>query len=277
MAPIVNLMDNRPDITVTFTGTANVVKTGYRQGYAILYSSGNLIFDSYASLVEVSMFGGGGGGGGYATSDRGGSGGGGGGYHFCRKIKNGIGPDGSAFSVAAGTYPVVIGAGGQGGQTGAQNGQAGGASTLFGFTANGGGGGPKSVYGAPCYGGNGGSGGGGGQYYTNTGLGGSNGANGQNGINNTWTNPGGTGAGRIMYAFGESGWTGDANHRLYGSGGCGGAHPDKTSWLSTNAPWGSGTQGRHATANSGCGGGGLWNTNPATNGGSGIIFVRWYD
>jgi hypothetical protein len=268
-------------ITLSFTGSwsgQGVYNT--RSGYCCIYGTGTLSFNTTANNVEWWVLGGGAGGGGCGTTGTGGSGGGGGGYCYSRKSG---GYDGGGFQVLNGDYAVYIGGGGAGGVGYSQNGGAGGRTWISQrynggaewFGAAGGAGGTRNAGGA-APGGAGGSGGGGGQYYTYTGQGGQNGASGTAGQYNNGTNAGGAGSGRNMHIFQESSWWSD---QPYGSGGGGGCHNDRVSWMGSACHAWAGTSARNAAANTGCGGGGIWYGygNNGTAGGSGAVWIRWYD
>ena len=202
-----------------------------------LLTSGTLNFSRiYNDEIDVFLVGGGGAG--YDPGTNGNGGGGGGGYTKTVTKTATIGTD----------YTITIGAGGTTAESG---GNAGGKTTAFGETANGGKAGTSSKGGA------GGSGGG----TPQTGNGGSDGANGGN--------SGGTGQGTTTREFGE------ANATLYSGGGGAGGNSGGTG--------GSGGGGRGAsesvtsvagTANKGGGGGGGHAAKNSSAGGRGIVIIR---
>lgn len=271
-------------ISLSFTGSWSGQTThSARDGYCAIYGSGTLTLNTKVNKIEISIFGGGGGGGGTGTSDYSGSGGGGGGYHHCRKTRNGQGYDGAAFAVNAGSYTVSIGGGGAGGVGYQNNGGSGGTTSVFGRSAAGGAGGNRGATGIRGVGGAGGSGGGGCQLQQTSGsqmgVGGINGANGQDGNSISGRiNAGGAGSGRNMTPFHENGWW---TSTAYCPGGCGGVQNGfQSGQQNTKHGW-SGWQWGGAPANTGGGGGGVsyYFANPGTGtaGGSGMIFIRWYD
>lgn len=145
-------------------------------------------------------------------------------------------------------YDIVIGAGGVGAKT--SGGRAGGVTSAFGSTANGG----AALSDNGSHGGDGGSGGGSGTLdrekdgaYSKAGVGGTDGANGQG------TNPG-TGQGTTTREFGESGGT------LYATGGVGCASKSTTP--------------NPVSQNTGDGGNGAGGGIESTSGGSGIVIIR---
>lgn len=205
--------------------------------------------------VDVFLVGGGGSGGGYLNGvDRECGSGGGGGYTTTERN----------MTLTATTYDIQVGSGGAP-IDGHNAGIAGGVTSAFGLTANGGSGGTKGYKG-----GDGGSGGGSGGYYTNN-AGGNGGSDGGNGAKTR--NDGGTGQGTTTREFGESSGV------LYAGGGGGGAY--------TLAPGAGGAGGGgkgssnnsldvgNGVANSGGGGGGARNGGASSGaGGSGIVIIR---
>lgn len=173
-----------------------------------------------------------------ANADNSARGGGGGGSGYI-----------STFSLAAGSYALVVGA------------APGGATTLAGYTANGGSSGSAGA------GGNGGSGGG---AVNNWGVGHNGGANGANGTSGS-AGAGGTGSGVTPPAWAPpsvagiggtqtgGGGVGGTAGGFYGGGG-GGSHGNGSY---------SGSVGGSATAGSGGGGGGGSNMAPGNAGGTG--------
>jgi len=195
--------------------------------------------------ADVFVFGGGGSGAGLGTSSNG-AGGGGSGY----LTKN---------TISAGTYDVVIGAGGAQTAVGFFDGNVGGTSSFDAITAAGGSGGLTS----PTFnGGAGGSGGGGGTIglLSDFGVGGINGANGGNGPGTV----GGTGSGVAIAAVGagvsKAGVGGRQPGIFYAGGNSGEGVPS--------------ADGIGALANSASGGGGAARTTRFGGaGGSGIIYL----
>lgn len=184
--------------TYTYTGSSTLTKEGTSDWRIDFYSSGTLTLTGLGKgngAAQVFVCGGGGAGGKYS--------GGGGGY-----TKTGT----TTLKVNT-PYTITVGAGGQFLGNNKGGGQAGGQSSAFGVTANGGGGGGVSYLGA-----NGGSGGG---TYSSVdasgasgGNGGSDGSNGFQGTDNTQA--AGTGQGTTTREFGLSSGT------LYAGGGGGG-------------------------------------------------------
>lgn len=241
------------------TATGGTVTTS--SGYTIHTFTGNGTFTVNAPLtVDVVVVGGGGGG---ATQHAGG--GGAGGVVVA-----------SSISVPAGTYNVVVGAGGSG-NTGfnafgsGYSGQSGGNSSALGYTALGGGNG-----GTP--GGNGGSGGGSG--YPNPDQGGNGTAGQGNAGNRSSTGDavnGGGGGGAGGPGNGINGgpslstWAGN-----FAGGGGGGYAGGAGGGAGAGAGGAGAGNGGHAAANSGSGGGGGGNMEgKGGNGGSGIVVIRY--
>jgi len=205
--------------------------------YIFFLTSGTLRMN-YSKTADLYLHGGGGGGAGGGWNASGGSGGAGG--YFASHYD---------VPVAAGTaYEIVIGAGGGGGVPGgsgvgdAGDGKAGGASSAFGYTVNGGGGGEHMGAG-----GVGGSGNGG---YRGSGVGGFRGDGGSN----------------TTYAFDS------ASGLIYGGGGGGGA-PENGGSGAGGDPYGPDGED-HAAANTGAGGGGGDYEGNGGAGGSGIVILR---
>jgi hypothetical protein len=263
----------------TVTGGAISEAGGYR--YHTFTSAGDLIVAGGTVAIDYFIIGGGGGGGGYVS----GGGGGGGGIAF------------GSESIATGTYPVVIGAGGAAGPaTITSVGGNGGSSSFNSHTANGGGGGG----GNGLVGQNGANGGGGGGRKStaggtgtynggaarsgdtvNTGAGGGGGGAAANGTNGTTGNVGGNGGIGVSPL-----WSSDK----YGSGGGGGSGGSGTSGgrgLAGSLSGGGGggatvsggqAAGESAAANTGAGGGGSGGNGGITTGGvggSGIVIIRY--
>ena len=228
--------------------------------------------------VEYLVVGGGGGGG------HDGAGGGGGG-----QVKSGT------INLAAGTYPVTIGAGGANSTTTGGQAADGGTTTLSFPTAissiGGGGGGSKQANGRP-----GANGGGGGHHATTIMTGGagavggfSGGTNGAAGSTGAGGGGGGGAAGAGTNGPAGNGGAGVASNitgttAYYGGGGGGGSH--NAAGTGIGGIGGGGTGGRGlgsnviatvGTANTGGGGGGAGeaSTNPGKAGGSGVVIVRY--
>lgn len=212
-------------------------------------------------------------------------GGGGGGYTKTQRV-----------SFKKGTeYPATIGAGGAGVSNNTynnRNGNAGGATSINGVSANGGNPGtggygsssiPDTSYGN---GGAGGSGGGssfwGTTNYPGTGAGGSDGGSGESCRISTGTLPGGSGQGTTTRAFGEP------DGELFAGGGGGGCGTTTLSSTPNGGAGGGGNGGgsnnsREATSgqeNTGGGGGGVFyyeSNIPRYSGagGSGVILIRF--
>ncbi len=229
-------------------------------------------------LVEYLVVGGGGGGG------HDGAGGGGGG-----QVKTG------SITLAAGNYPVTIGAGGANSTTTGGQAADGGTTTLSFPTAissiGGGGGGSKQANGRP-----GANGGGGGHNASaiNTGGAGTTGgfSGGTNGVSGNTSGGGGGGGGAA--GAGTNGPAGNGGPGVasnitgatahYGGGGGGGSHNAAGTGIGGIGGGGTGGRGMGSnvlatagTANTGGGGGGAGeaSTNPGKAGGSGVVIVRY--
>ena len=226
----------------TYTGDFEIVSdddqpiTVSQDNFKIRFlTSGTLIFKSLNGAeggIDIFLVGGGAAG---NYSWRGAGGGGGGYTHTALAVHVQVGVE----------YEIVIGAGGIGEKK--AGGKAGGVTSAFGITANGG----DALASNGTYGGNGGSGGGSGKLdadkdgaYASAGVGGTDGASG------TGTYPG-TGQGTTTREFGESGGT------LYASGGDG----------AQSSP-------AAEAANTGNGGDGGAGNNASGSGGSGIVIIR---
>ncbi len=280
---------------------ANLSATGgteYTSGeykYHKFTANGNFVVASVGSvaLVEVLCVAGGGGGG-EGTDGGGGGGGGAGGL----ELKTGITP-------TATTYAIVVGGGGAGSTTSGTTGSNGNASSFASTTvatvgggAGGGGNNSGGAGGATRSGQTGGSGGGGGAgsfaggfaggvSVSGEGFAGGAGASGDGG-------GGGGGAGGVGEAGATDGannggdgglgadysvWataTSSGNNGFFASGGGGGG--DSVGGAASDGGGANGTTGAtnatNATANTGGGGGGS-ETGNASNGGSGIVIVRY--
>lgn len=256
----------------TYTGTYELIDDG-GGNWRIKFLTSGVLTLLKKLIVDVFLVGGGGAAG-ISTSGTSktlyGSGGGAGGYTLTQK----------SVVLEPGDYQIVVGAGGVGANSSlSANVTDGGASTAFGFTANGG---SKAL--ASGRGANGGSGGGAGGYITEDGTmvdGAAGGSNGSNGTGTLYTQ-GGTGQGTTTREFGED--TGD----LYaGAGGGGGAglSGSRTKGAAGGAGGGgngasiSGVPG-HGTDNTGGGAGGGFSSKVSNqtisggNGGSGIVIMR---
>lgn len=194
-------------------GTYIIEQNGYR--YHIFTTSDFFTVNTAVTADVLIVAGGGAGGNGYGDQDTGKGGGGAGGVAFR-----------ALYPVAAGSYPIVVGAGGAG-RTPTANGAPpapsnGANSSAFGITANGGGygGGSDSYYAGP---GAGGSGGGGGSRNGTTAY--NQGAAATQPSYSGWTtygNAGGSSQGNANYGGGGGG----------GAGGVGaqGGGSDQSSW-----------------------------------------------
>ncbi len=256
----------------TYTGQSECIKE--RGGWKLkLLTSGTLRF---AESVEADVFLVGGGASGaymYRSNnyDRSGGGGGGGYTQTVRRFT--IQPSSD--------YSIVVGAGGDGvgGSTSPVDGQDGGATSAFGYTAKGG----KGCSGAEtgkAVGGDGGSGGGAGISVTSAGhSAGNGGTDGSDGGYSSNNNAPGAGQNTTTREFGESG--GD----LYAGGG-GGGGASGTPGTGGDGGGGNGASattaaGHGASGKGGGGGGGCYCVSDTLkrksgNGGSGIVIIRNY-
>ena len=234
---------------ISYTGTMQVLEDNDDVWEVAFLTSGTL---TVPNIIQIDAFLlGGGGGGGYTVN--------------------------TTLTLAAGSYPIVIGNGGNANTDGED-------TSAFSITANGGKKGGSSNTVSGIAGGAGGSGGGGGASSNgNTpGTGGSDGANGASG--QTYRGPGGTGQGLSTRAYGE------ASNTLYAGGGGGGGSRNTAGSSSNGASGGNGgganggnvaNKGSDAAVNTGGGGGGggcrnATNTSPGAGGkgGSGIVRIR---
>lgn len=245
------VLDSAPKFT--YTGTYEYIDDGSGNWRLKFLTSGTLTLKNKIT-VDVFLVGGGGSGG-KTNSVQYGVGGGGGGY--TNTVKKVV--------LNPGQYTITVGAGGASTTSGSpyyQNGNAGGASSAFGATANGGQGGQCGGYGQAGEGGAGGSGGGRGSHGNGAiGAGGSDGADGGN--------SGGAGQGTTTREFGE------ASGELYSGGG--GTFRDSDYASSAGGAGGGGAGGRPGvagTANTGGGGGGAGDDSISGAGGSGIVIIR---
>ena len=234
--------------TTTTLGTSdtkypsqNAVKT-YVDNSVPLYqeqlfsASGTWVCPRGITSIKVDMLGGGGAGGGYYdnSGNSAGGGGGGGGQALLNQVVT---------VVPMTSYTITLGAGGTAGSAGA-DGNAGGNTTAFSLTANGGGGGHHGAFQA------GGAGGSAGDATAGSGGAGSYGGTGGNGNTGTGGGTGGTG--------GTSGGGGGGGAGGFAGIGGNGGTP------------GSGTVGKF-----GCGGGGSsYNTTIGSAGGAGMVIVK---
>jgi hypothetical protein len=241
---------------------------------------------TYVTTVDVLVVGDGGGGGSGGGGSVGGGGGGAGGFRTS-----------TSYGVAESGYTVTVGSGGAGKSNGAGRGSAGSGSTFDTITAAGGGGGGDGS-GSESKGGSGGSGGG--NAYKNTGGGGAGdapdttpdqGSNGGNGSVDTVNYGGGGGGGAgaagsdgSLGNGGEGGSGTASNYKtgsniIYAGGGGGGGG------TTSGGPGGAGGGGTGATAsgsastagaaNTGGGGGGGNDSRTASDGGSGIVIIKY--
>ena len=215
-------------------------------------SSGNFVNPS-SRTVECLIVAGGGSGGRGRTAVAWGGGGGAGGLL-----------EGS-FSLASGTFPVVVGAGGALPTSGEVSGASGGNSTFNGATALGGGGGG----GFNLAGGSGGSGGGGGGGTTSFAGGGSPTQGNSAGLAGYGTSGGSRSGGNAL--SGRGGGSGSAGG-FNSAGGLG--RSSAISGTSVTYATGGALNGGNAAANTGNGGGGVVDVESG-NGGSGVVIVRY--
>ena len=268
----------------------NTVTTDGTYWYHTFTSSG--VFTPTQSLTADYLVVAGGGGGGRSNSQSfaGGSGGGAGGY------RTSIG--GTALSLTAQTYAVVIGAGGATQTTANTAGNNGSNSVFSTITSTGGGGGGAAGAGQPN-GRNGGSGGGG-AYNTGSGTNGTAGSGnagsyspseGNNGgvTTGNLNGSGGGGAGAVGGNSGTNGGDGGAGSSnsisgssvTYAGGGGGGAYLNSAGAGGSGGGGAGGPRGNSGTAgtvNTGGGGGGSGTDTALGNGGaggSGIVIVRY--
>lgn len=239
----------------TYSGNYELIDDGIvdrNQNWRIKFLTGGILrFTEDPGTLDVFLVGGGAGGNNWSGNNSNPMGGGGGGRTLTSKYVPQIETD----------YEIIIGAGGAK-QT------AGGNTTAFGFTANGGSPGSNQAGGA------GGSGGGAGIASTGgSDKGGNGGSDGSNG-SNAGSNAGGQGQGTTTREFGDE--SGD----LYAGGGGGGGQDDYGRGGSGGGGDGA-KMNRQATAgqtNTGGGGGGGYtpydNPTPSAAGGSGIVVIR---
>ena len=244
----------------TYTGNFEIANGDNADWKIRLLSSGTLTFKEEPPHIDVFLVGGGGGGGKgftwynpYGETNMGGGGGGGAGGYGLTKSNISVSKDK--------TYNIVIG-------TGGTSGKAGGSTSAFTFSVNGGGAGATGQANDTYPNGYGGTGGNGG-------------------------NKGGTGHGDSnQNSKAEAGSSGATSTKEFGTGtayaggGGGGGH---CQWSSTTAGasggttggggGGQGTVGKNGTANTGGGGGGggapsTSGTTAGGSGGSGIVVIR---
>lgn len=249
-------------VPVTYTGS-NITFSGSTTGdwMMTVKASTTLKFTKLVGPIDVFLVGGGGAGSPWWIDKAGDTyysmGGGGGGGGYTKTQKN--------VSLSVNTnYSISVGAGGSaGGYSG------GGASSAFGYTANGG----KTAWdsagtsqGDGSWNGGAGGSGGGAASWGNGSNGGSNGGNGGEGTQN----PGGAGQGTTTRAFGDSSGT------LYAGGG-GAGHRDGALNNGSGGSGGGAAGGSSASPNTGGGGGGHTvesGTEKTGSGGSGIVLIR---
>lgn len=255
-------------------------------GYKVhTFTSSGTLQITHGGEVEVLLVGGGGGGGGVAYGGGGGAGG----------VLN------TFASVAPGSYNVIVGNGGAGGQNiddlVLKKGTNGGNSSLFELVAVGGGGGGGGGSTNTSDGNDGGSGGGGGgstvQRIGGIGVSGQGFSGGINSYSSTVTESRRGGGGGGASAKGGNATTTDAgdggNGRpisitgttvYYGGGGGGGARTTGTAGTGGiggggGGGIGTGVNGVSGTANTGGGGGGAGTVAAGGAGGSGIVIIRY--
>jgi hypothetical protein len=243
--------------TVAGLPTGGTITTSGSYRIHTFTSSSSFVVPSGMTLSNVEYLVVAGGGGGAAACGANTCGGGGGGAGGMLT--------GTFGSMAAGSYSAQIGAGGIGTSSNGGN------SSINSVTSIGGGsGGGTSSSGSGSAGSNGGSGGGGGSGGTGPGAGGS-GTSGQGtaGANATGTAaPGGGGGGKGSAGSGQSGGSGQANnitgsYVTYAAGGNGGG----------SSGGATGASGAANTGNGGVGGSAVGGVQ--SNGGSGIVIVRY--
>jgi len=263
-------ISNAGDATPKATG-GNVTSDA-TYWYHAFPMSGNFVPNQTLSCDYLVVAGGGAGGG------QGGAGGGAGGFRTA-----------TAQSITAGTYQVLIGAGGVGNSTGLGTN---GGNSSFNSMVSAGGGAASGVFGGPTPVANSGGSGGGGAYNYSVGAGNTpsvSPSQGNNGGGSTTTNNLGTGGGGGAGAVGGTGTptncgvggTGTASSLsgtsvVYAGGGGGGGGFGATPAAGGTGGGGAGSTGpgTNGTTNLGGGGGGAGSGNGG-NGGSGIVIVRY--
>ena len=234
------VLDSAPKFT--YTGTYEYIDDGGGNWRIKFLTSG--VFRPLKALnIDVFLLGGGGGGA-KAKSYQYGAGGGGGGY--TNTIK-------SVKLTSNTSYDIVVGAGGTADSAGGQ-------SSAFGATADGGNGGSSKILGAGV-GGAGGSGGGSGHSNSSasSGAGGSDGSSG----GASYGTAGGAGQGTTTREFGES------SGKLYAGGGGGFSGGSGSAGMGGDG--GGGAAGSAGAENTGGGGGA---GEAPGSGGSGIVIIR---
>jgi hypothetical protein len=243
---------------VSFTITATDANGSSTARAFTIATQINAYYTSSASLtlagsasVTYAIGGGGGGGGGFTNNVGCGGGGAGGGLS-------------GTTSVAAGTYAIVVGAGGAGNTSTGANGAPGAGSSAFGITGNGGGYGATNT----TAGGDGGCGGGGCRGAGGSGNQGGNGG-GSSGDQYVGSGGGGMGGNGTSSATAGAGWS-RMGYNLSGGGTGGRSGQSQVS----GAGSGGGESGGNGTAGTGGGGGGSFNQSSGT-GGSGYVILSY--
>lgn len=249
------------DATYTFK-----VKTTNANGDSPDSSASNsVVYDLILTIDWLVVAGGGSGGSGQTvSSNRAAGGGGGGGLRSSTSGTGGGGSLESAKSVSAGTnYTVTVGAGGSAGGAGS-NGSNGNTSTFDNITAQGGGGGAGG--GGPKTGNSAGTGGGGSQ-----------GNGGGSGTANQGFGGGGSSGGNQAGGGGGAGSVG-AQDAAGGSGVTNNISGSNVTYAAGQIGAQSSTAGTAGGANTGNGGmGGFNDEGPGSNGGSGVVILRYAD
>jgi hypothetical protein len=242
-------------------GNRIIEQNGFK--YHIFTQSGTFTVTDAVTADVLIVAGGGAGGTGFGDQDTGKGGGGSGGICFR-----------SGFPIAAGAYPLVVGAGGAGftptTSAAPPTPNNGANSTAFGITASGGGGGGRSDNaGGPAIGG---SGGGGGSRNGTTSL--TNGVGSNQGAFAGWTtygSAGGNGGGNSNFGGGGGGGAGGNGLNAGGVandswGGAGGVGVDFSSFFPSTVFWpGSNLGGQDVGFYGGGGGGGTYGTSACRN------------
>ncbi|MBI5779683.1 MAG: DUF2341 domain-containing protein, partial [Planctomycetes bacterium] len=263
--------------TLGFSATGGTISYGNYTTH-VFTASGAFTVTAGSGNVEVLVVAGGGGGGWHH-----GGGGGGGGVVYD-----------TALAVGAGSYPIVIGAGGTSPGPDDTYGNNGGDSTAFGLLASGGGGGG---YYSNNAGKAGGSGGGGGGYNGTAGSSDQSSRMASSGTRTVYGNAGGNRTGSGSNTNGNGGGAGGASsssqggpgiyisafssfgsNGYFGGGGGGGNDGVGNSGMhgGGNGGNGGGGAGTAATANTGSGGGGGGGSSgDGRPGGSGIVIIRY--
>lgn len=256
------------EITQLFSASGGTVTTDGTYTYHTFTSSGTWTVSSGSRSVEYLIVAGGGAGGGHNSGYYEGGGGGAGGMQFSTTTAN------------AGSYSIVVGAGGTGAAGGSNT--SGSNSSAFGVTSIGGGKGGAGASAAA----NGGSGGGSG-YNGSFGTG-TTGQGNNGGTYGGTYNGGGGGGGKSAAGGGANSGVGGAGGEwpsgsgTYYAGGGGGGRQSPTAAGGVGGggdgqTTGAAGPGQAGTANTGGGGGGGWDSSAtaAGNGGSGIVIIRY--